>query len=302
MFATKEKRVVDDRVLLLGLDYLYREAIKQHERSELLDCARDLSARLKVNPGSGPVEGYYKEDAELTEYFQLMRALQDVGDSFRPAVASAPSYQRLRAVTSSRVYGDPTDNRKLLPPGRDALSKALWSEPPAAWSITHLAQVAHESSVRDDEISLVGLAARAKDSVVLAALRESVVLYAEIVVGSALRPPKPKYVWEVDSALAHQAARFVATFNDLFDEALPDPSPKNAATFWYAAGENEILGRCVRMGLDDSSPVVRHYHWGICLGGAGEARVVDFWDPELWTTERFRQSLRPGRHCVPPSR
>ena len=290
--------MVDNRVLLLGLDHLYREAIKRHERSELLDCARDLSARLGVSPEAGPCEGYYAEDPRLAEYFRLMRALQAVSAARQPAVDSTASYQRLRAVTTSPLYGDPTDDGKLLPPCRDALSKAMSSEPPTGWTINRLTQLAHEFSVRDDEVSLVGLAARARDAVVLAGLRESVVLYAEIAVGCALRPPKPKYVWEVDDGLARQAARFVTTFNRLFGEKLPHPKPRKAASFWNAARENEILGRCARLGFDDSPPVLQNYHWGICLGDSGDACVVDFWDPELWTTERFRRSLGSGRWCA----
>jgi hypothetical protein len=35
-----ERRVVDDRNFLLGLDKLYRDAMQQFERGELLRCAR----------------------------------------------------------------------------------------------------------------------------------------------------------------------------------------------------------------------------------------------------------------------
>src|SRR4029079_15725650 len=82
-----ELRVVDNRVFLLGLDELYREAMKSHERGELRDAARSVASALDLDPAKGrddPVEGYYTEDARLTEYFRLMRSLQAVDDRRRP--------------------------------------------------------------------------------------------------------------------------------------------------------------------------------------------------------------------------
>ena len=43
-------RVVDNRVFVLGLDKLYRDAMKQHEREELLLCARRVAEVLQVVP------------------------------------------------------------------------------------------------------------------------------------------------------------------------------------------------------------------------------------------------------------
>jgi hypothetical protein len=68
-----ETRVVDDRTFLLGLDELYRSAMKKHERDELLGCARTLSTALGIAPADVPVEGYYSEDEMLSEYFRRMQ-------------------------------------------------------------------------------------------------------------------------------------------------------------------------------------------------------------------------------------
>ena len=38
-----DRRIVNNRVFLLGLDELYREAIKRHERDELLRSARETA-------------------------------------------------------------------------------------------------------------------------------------------------------------------------------------------------------------------------------------------------------------------
>ena len=173
-----EQCVVDNRVFLLGLDGLYRHAMKRHERTELLICARRVAATLRVTLANVPVEGYYSEEEELTEYFCIMRALQQVEGSRASEVARMKEFERLRNVTSAPLYGRPVDEGKLLPVGRDALSQALLETFPE-WTVARLTVAAYEIAQKTDDISLVGLAARIRDPVVLAAVRESVVLYAE---------------------------------------------------------------------------------------------------------------------------
>ena len=110
-----EKRVVDNRVFLLGLDYLYRDAMKGHEVGQLLPCARSVAKALAVLPGDVPVEGYYTESPELTEYFCLVRALQEVHESSETRVKSLPEFGRLLDVVSSPIFGRAIQEGKLLP-------------------------------------------------------------------------------------------------------------------------------------------------------------------------------------------
>src|SRR5262249_23323088 len=130
------------------------------------------------------------------------------------------------------------------------------------WTVENLTKWAYECAVESPDFSLVALAALSRDPVVLTALRESVVLYAMAVGGSALRGA-PEYVWEVDEIIQQRAAQFVETFNNLFGECLPRPAPENAKEFWIASSEWKVIGRCVRVGFDDSVRPIRHYHWAI---------------------------------------
>jgi hypothetical protein len=289
------KPVVDNRVVLLGLDKLYRDAMKRHERGELLICARAVAAALRIPAKNVVVEGYYGEDPDLTEYFRLQRGLQDVESSRTPEVSGLPEYRRLLEVASAPIYGRPRKSNKLLPVGRDSLSQALLDTRPS-WTVDSLTALAAALAVDTDDISLVGLAARIEEPVVLAALRESVVLYAELIALGI--PPTREYAWEVDQDLAKQATRFVDVFNALFDEALPQPSPPNADSYWHAHKDNQVLGRCVRLGYDDTQQPIRHYHWGICLLLPEGLAVQEFWHPDVWTTERYRAAL--GEHASPP--
>lgn len=279
-----ERRVVDNRVFLLGLDDLYRDAMKQQERGELLLCARAAARALSVAPADVPVEGYYYEDAELTEYFRLVRALQGVSATRETELKNVAPYLRLKQVTRSPIFGPPNDGRYLLSLGEDVLSVALDRTFPD-WSVESLTQVAYETAIESDDYSLVALAALARDSVVLAALRESVVLYA-MLGGCALRS-EPEYVWAVDPVVEERAIQFVRAFNHLFSETLPQPSDENAESFWHAGQGASVRGRCVRLGFDPLSVPTRQYHWAIDHDKEHKLIVKEFWDTEIWTTQRY---------------
>jgi hypothetical protein len=284
-----ERCVVDNRVFLLGLDELYRQAIKWHERQELFACAQRVAGALGVVPADVPVEGYYADDAQLTVYFRTMRALQDVHESRTSEVAGLPEFRRLLEVTSAPLYGHPQKEDKLLPRGHDPLSRALVETQPD-WSVERLTEAAHLTAQKTDDFSLVGLAARIQDPIVLAALRESVVLYADDVIGCAPMVDPPRYVWKVDKDLAAQAERFIRAFQELFGDELPPPDSSQAERYWNAYESEEIYGRCVRLGSNDATRPVLHYHWAIY--GPEKLRVQEFWHADVWTTDRYRDALR----------
>ena len=282
-----ERRVVNNRVFLLGLDDLYRTAMKRHEKEELLQCARDTARVLGVGPADVPVEGYYSEDATLAEYFLLMRTLQNIPRLRESELRSVAGYSRLKSVAGSRIFGGSSGGQYLLSGGKDPLSIALEKTFPE-WNIANLINSAYQIALASDDVSLVGLAALARDPVVLAALRESVVLYAMAVASGVFDRSEPEYVWAVDADVHARAREFVKLFNDLFGNELPEPAPENAEIFWNACKEWTILGRCVRLGFDIREPV-RHYHWAIDRDPEYHLVVKDFWDTELWTTSRYRE-------------
>jgi hypothetical protein len=284
-------RVVDNRVFLLGLDKKYRDAMKPHERTELRECAQRVAAVLEVEPANVPIEGYYAEDSELTHYFRLVRALQTVSDEAAPAVKGLPEFERLKAVTSSPLFGRSNPNDKLLPAGRDPLSLALEQNEPT-WTIAGLTEAAYEIATRTDDISLVGLGARIRDAVVLVATRESVVLYAEASLGALFDMSDPPYVWKVDEDLVRLARKFNETFHALFGDELPPPVAAEAETYWQAYDSNEIVGRCVRLGFESRVSPTQHYHWAIRQTANEELEVEEFWSKDVWTTSRYRARRR----------
>jgi len=289
-------RIVDDRRFLLGLDELYREAMKEHERTQLLACAQDVAAALKVEPANVPIEGYYSEAPDLATYFRLLRALQQQSASRAAEVESLSQFRRLRDVTSSPIFGRPVlktldeEDEHLLPAGRDPVSAVLnVAETQAECTVERLIAQTSAYAEENDDYSLVGLACRARDAVVIAALRESVVLYAEMGVPGAMRS-RPKYLWRVTPALAAAAHRFIDAFNGLFGPELPPAT----ATYAHIFGRQEpnIVGRCVCLGRTRDVPPA-YYHWAVVQGG--QYAVHEFWSPEIWTTERYRSGNRVSR-------
>lgn len=291
-FSSKNRQVsviehiVDNRTFLLGLDELYRHAMKGHERGELLACARVVAAALIVPPADVPIEGYYTEHPDLGAYFLLMRALQTVDGKRLAEVESLPEFRRLLAVTSSPIFGRAAGD-SLLPTGRDPLSEALAAAPPTEWAVEKLTSSAAAFASQNDDYSLVGLACRAEDPVVIAALRESVVLYAERMAGYSGGPVRHEYVWRVDGEISAAGQRFVNAFNALFGQALPPATAESAEIFFHAAAAADIVGRCVSLGYVNN-PEHRHYHWAV-VGAGGQFAVHEFWAPEPWTTERYRR-------------
>jgi len=281
-----EKRVVDNRVFLVGLDQLYRAAMKSHERSELLKCVKQVADDLSIVPADVPVEGYYTEDESLTTYFRYVRALQAASIERESEIRHDQAYRRIREVTDSPIFGVPLDIGQLLNQGQDALFNALVATR-NDWSVDAITLHAFESASASAEYSLVALAALAQDPIVLAALRESVVLYAAVMCRG--RPPTPRYQWSVDPVVEQRAQQFVDEFNCLFNENLPQPCRKNASAFWNACDLHGLLGRCVRIGSDNSTTPTRNYHWAVDQNESGGLDVSDFWDTDLWTTARYRK-------------
>ncbi len=292
MFKAQEL-IVDNRFFLLGLDHLYREAMKEHESDKLLTCAEEVAKKLEVPPTDVPIEGYYNESPELTRYFRLMRALQEVEIAREAEVIKLKSYNRLKQVTASPIFGLSAERNTMFPGGRDALYCALDCTMVDNWNVPHLVEAAYRAAVGSDDYSLVTLSVLAKDPVVIAACRETVVLYAEVYFSGAGPAPRYKYVWRVDEIIEKRARLFVSTFNKLMGESLPKPCAAKAKQFYLASKNINFEGRCVRIGADDSIRPVRHYHWAITFQ-QGEGYVVnDFWDTDLWTTQRYQAQQEP---------
>lgn len=280
-------RTLDNRALLIALDNLYREQMKTYEEDVLLPASRQLVKQLELPIAQVPIEGYYHESAELTEYFLTMRALQACARQHAQVISHMPAYQLLAQISGSPIFGCEA-KMGFFPQRLDAIFCALEQTSVAAWSVDVITAKAHTIATAQDDFSLVGLAAFIADAVVLTAVRESTVLYAAVALASAAsKPAKIVYQWQVDPALQARVNRFIQEFNRLTQGAIKAAEPANIEYFYHAFSDNELLGRCVCIGKNDSQQPVMYCHWAINHSN-GQLKVDEFWSDELWTSERYQ--------------
>lgn len=285
--------VVDNRTLLLGIDAMYRDYMQRFETKFLLPQVEAIVARLNVSEANVPIEGYYSKSSELTRYFKLMRALQEVQQDSLPLVENLPEFQKILEITTSPIYGTPVQEGKLLPKGRDPLAQALIDTFDGKWQAHKIMRRAYEIALDTNDISLVGLAVQLRDSILITALAESTVLYREDVLAGIFNY---KYIWKVEDKFANSTNRFIEEFNKLLPKDLglgngiPKAEPQHADWFYGWSTRNNILGRCANLGYNQSSPR-QYYHWAITKQH-DELALDEFWDAKLWTTDNYRSKQK----------
>ena len=284
------KRVVDNRTFILGLDELYREAMKSYEREELLNHARKLAGVLDIKPMDCPVEGYYYEEPELTEYFKLMRALQEVSCSERKKVSESNSFLRLYEITTSALFGNDFDPKKLLPSASNPFNQALEQTYPN-WTIPEIVSKAYDMVIDSNDYSLVSLGVLTQDPVVITALRESVALYMVAVAAGPPEIVEYEYIWDVETELEKRAESFIKAFNRLFNNELPFPEPINSEKYFLASNFNSLFGRCIYIGNNNNIADMKYYHWKLDCTDEGNFKATDFWDKSIVTTEMNRAKM-----------
>lgn len=276
---------INNRNLILALDYLYRENMKFFEVKKLLPAATKLVELLSLSVADVPVEGYYVENEDLTEYFLKVKTLQNCKNGEERRVENEDSYKILSKTLSSEIFGY-GQKSGFFPQRLDSLYYALMDIPVDNWKVLTLTEAAYKFSDKNNDISLVGIAASLRDSVVLTALRESVALYGAVVAGCAMEQPTIRYKWNVDPELENKVNQFIDKFNLLTGSSVKNAKSDNVEYFYEAFEENEIAGRCIFIGFDDRKDPIENYHWAIKYSQTGFF-VDDFWSGEIWTTQRY---------------
>ncbi|MGP1387735.1 MAG: hypothetical protein ACTS2F_29625 [Thainema sp.] len=282
--------VVTDDIFLLALDDFFRDKMKFIESNELLECARNIASELGIEPKDCPVEGYYHETPELTEYFKLVRRLQDIDSSSKSKVIrSKNNLERLSRVCGSKVFGQPDKDRSgLLPRRKDVVAKSLEKLAPD-WNLNKVIEEA-KALCSDDDCSLVGMACAFGSPYVVAALRETAALYTAMMLGCAMEELEYTYKWEVSEKLEQLANSFIQVVKQDMGFRIPSASACNAEKYYKRGEKADIVGRCIAIGLNDAVEPVQYYHWGIRWVD-GKYEVEEFWNIDLWTTERYRKSI-----------
>lgn len=273
---------VDDRLFVIGLAELYRQAMQDHEETTLLPLAEAACKALALAPATGPVEGYYGESVALARYFRLVRALQQAEMPTAVPEAARDALTRLHKVHSSPAMGRVEASDRVLPRTASPFGEALRTL--ADWSVDALSRQARQL-VEAGDAGLLAVAASTGDPVALCVARETAALAADVELAEE-DATEPDFVWAVSEPVAAVAGRFVAALARSTGIRLPEPVSASAHLFGQAAAAADLDGRCILVGEQSGNPYP-FYHWYIARSGDRDT-VRDFWSNQVWTTESLR--------------
>jgi hypothetical protein len=274
--------VVDDRLFVVGLCELSRDALSPYEVTTLLPRAEAACRTLAIEVSAVAIEGYYSESPELERFFTLVRALQRAR---MPSVAPGPGADAihfLRRVFCSPAMGRVADMEHVIPRASSPFGQALREA--RSWSVATLCEQAR-ALVGPSDAGLVAVASATADPIALCVARETVALSADV---EFAEPEPPNYVWVVSGTVAQVAARYVAALAETTGITLPDPVPTSAARYGGAGQKAELNGRCILVGEQPASEYP-FYHWYVDARGMTPV-VIDFWSSHVWSTDTLRNS------------
>ena len=285
----KIEYVVNDFVLILSLDSFYRDCMKKYEAEDLLPLVKNIFEELKISPGEFPVEGYYYETDELKSYFNHVKTLQTLEQESikcKEKIYNMSGYKKLTELFCSGLYGIYEYEGFLLPAVRDPIYYSLKSlQQPEKWNAENILNEAYTIIKDTEDTTIVGLGILLKNPVIVTALKESVVLYNDILPTGELDHRIKyiyKYIWNVSKEIENLANKIIEIFNGICPYRIPIAVAENAKKYYNNFSSNPIKIRCVKIGYDNLSQ--KYYHWAINNVNYNY-KFVDFWDTKLWTTE-----------------
>jgi hypothetical protein len=280
--------VVSDFELILGLDSFYREQMQQYETKQLLPLVIELFEKLGVSPKKYPMEGYYYKSEKLKNYFNYIKTLREVSIKHKDDVQNMLGYKKLTELFCSGLYGKYEYDDKILPNVKDPIYYALESLSVENWNVKNILNTAHTIINDTNNTTIIGLGIIIKNPVIVTALRETAVLYADILcagVPDFTIKYINKYIWNVSKEIEHLANIIIETFNGICPYKIPLAIEKNAKKYYDRFMSNPFDLRCVRIGYDAFSG--KNYHWAIKNQEylTNNYKFAEFWDEKHWTTE-----------------
>ncbi len=311
-----QKLVIDDIQYFRALESEVRDGMKSFEIS-LLPVAEQAVKDSGFSVGTYPVEGYYHEKPELTQYFNCIRTLQG-----NYTTTITPAIQHLHNVYTHPIFGlkqgmrtaiNQTDvyypqlNPVTISPVVDPVTVATQRlAPPHKLPDWTTESIIQEAEKIPKGICLVGLALLVDelhkekgkyDPVATCAARETTVLSAMKWINITSVGPETKIDWRVSPKVEAYGKEVVNGYNDLITEysmmvkrsqgsksaqrIVRQMTPKNVESVLKHAPD---MRRCVNLCADDR---VGFYHWAIQEKN-GRYHVVDFYAPQIVTTKEYQ--------------
>jgi len=309
---------VDDLVFFQIVDKQIRDAMQEVE-TEMLPTAKQALTDTKIPLREFPIEGYYGNKPELTEYFNHLKSLQT-----KYSETITDSVQRLHDFYSHEAFGlqqavitainqenvwNPMSPPAVISPRVDPLTIAISYTLPAATSSSDvyrdltIANISRWLEGVEPGKGLVGLGAVVDriatkktgvyDPIATTLARETTVLSAATMM--SIGPP-PGYL--VSPEVEEQGNKVIDAYNSLFEEFGFDARIENV-TGKNAMRLNEDLPDMVRVVRIHSTNFPgqdpQFYHWGIKeefnqKTGDIDHKVIDFWRNQVVTTDMYEKA------------
>lgn len=325
--SPRPKAKMDERTLVHGLIVMFQRALSASIKRELYGCAQRVADELGLEPSrsrSG-IPDFCKGDAILSHYFQIVEELRHA--CWQQRVDAMPEFQRIASVMTSPLFGLATsrssavtmgsfgcgfvsgcggsssanDHKVQMSTPKDAFARAVCTIEQdlilgrvATWSIDELTTMAQSIAAEADDVSLVGLAARVGDPMLMILAR------LQPKAGRTLDDdPEDEFDWQVGPAFAASVGAFVDVANKLLDAELPAPTADNASAYFWASTGISLGGQCVPLGMLRLGYRNKHgtYHWAIrephMVSRLSGPEAEQFVDTKLWDSERYTRELYP---------
>lgn len=277
-----------ETITINNVDYFHmidneiRPAMMDYETKQLLPVAQNVIGDLETQ--EYPVEGYYYKTPELTEYFTIIRNIQENKKIYKEINTKTDEFQRLYDFTDRTLWGAVSSDRTKSPLPRryDILGLTLKSfEDPIKgpfvkrpWTIDKIMDRIKDFAT--GTINLVELAYKIGSLECLVAGAETNILYREITHITGSSGTNPEIIWNVDPEIEEFGKKLLDEYNNLIGTNIKSPTPN---TYWNFNRYPE-LPRVVALGYVDFTG--EYYHWKL----DSLRNVTDFYSGELHTTEQ----------------
>jgi len=286
--------IVNDFEFIIGLDSFYREKMKKYEVKILLPLIKEIFQNIDIQKKNFPIEGYYYENEDLTEYFNYVKTLKTLNNDYKPKIENMQGYKKLLNILCSGLYGNYYFNESILPITKDPIYRTLENLSFDNWKSEKIIKTAFSIIKEENDFSIISLGIIKKDPIILTALRESVALYSDIFVGSAPNLTvkyEYKYIWNVSNEIQNKANNIIEIFNGICPYKIPIAEEKNVKKYYDEYVSNPINIRCIRIGIDN---IGKNYHWAIINTDylKRNYKFKEFWDSKFWTTETLKKDSK----------
>ena len=275
------------------IDNKLRETMMEFEQKKLLPKARKLLKDSGIDElielELFPIEGYYYKTKKLSNYFNIIRNLQEYEPIF-DRIENTKELKELQIITGNKLFGSIKSERydnSPLPRMKDIMTlcmedKKLFPEyKHHPWNIKKIMN--NLLAFYTGNPNIVELATLINKPECLVAGCETDILYREDVMISGCASPflLPEIVWNVDKEVQNMGINIINRLNELTNNNIPTPTEYNNGYYDNLAETPRIA----RLGYQKNTE--EHYYWIL----ERNRDVRDLYTKDIITTESYKNEM-----------